>query len=482
MSQLKENKKDRFILFVLLSVIVIILLIVLFIFLTNFVKPHISIVEINGDKQSASFTNQRLKIYFSRPMKKDTLKGSNKIDNALIQINPNANYTLTWVGNTLFIIFNDSLQSSTQYSVKISKELKDLYDTSLNEDYTYLFKTKTPQIAYIEKTYASTKSNIVISDYNFENKKNLYSDDGIKFFGLNSLYLVTVIEKNKVDDISVINLSTNKVKKLELINVKINSLDLSQNTNKFVYTSQEVLVRDQYTVPKPGKYSQVFIYNLENDESTIFNPKNTAQDVSEVKFSRDGKNIIYKAADSFYYLANIDKQDSYSSIGRFLAFGSFNKDESKIVFVNYDPLQTYTKDQFILEFSSDRTIKNLTNGDVPVLDPTYFNNDDKIIFSEKSKDLERTKGIYKIVLSDLKGNHQDIYHDNQRSLELPKISYDDRYIMLERYNELDLLNLDNQREFGSQNKPAFANLIIYDQKEDKLIDKNIIGIEGIWIK
>ncbi len=470
-----SKQNDKFNIIIFLTLLSLFFATVFFIYLNTFVTTHPTGFEVTGDINNADFTSQQAKIYFSRPMQKVNIK-------QLVDITPNINFNTVWSGNVLFIIFTESLNTNTTYQIKIDKSIKDSYGSSMASNITYEFKTKLPQLAYIEKTYGKTEDKIVLTDVNLKNRKTLFeAHKTIKYFGLNKKFLVSIIKNNdNSDDISIVNLIDNVNKTLDLTNTVISGFDFSPTANEFVFISQEVELKDKYYLPKSN--NTISIYNLDTNESTHFDPKNTAKDVIDVKYSRDGNFLLYKSSDSFFNLAEINNQDNFVSIGRYMASGNFNRNNTNILFINYDPLQTYSKSQFLVNFDADRNVNMLTDGEIPVLDPQYMNKQDKIIYAEKYMDLERTKGIYKIMSIDLNKNKIEVLSDKERSLELPKISPDDKYIAIERYNTLDLLNYKDTRNFGFQDKPAYSNLIVYDIDNKNIIDEGIIGVSAYWMR
>ena len=465
-------KKDNFTKMTFGSITILVVLVGIFIFLNNFTKPHVNDIQIQGEKTAADFSNQKLRFDFNRPIKKTDVTN-------LATAKPSSKFQAIWSGNSLFIIFNETLSTSTNYKVELNKDnIEDIYGVKPEANIVYEFQTKKQRLAYIERVNGQNDK-IVIADVDFSNKETLYETPKIKFFGINSDYLVVVTEPSKASDIVVVNRKTQEGYSLGFKNVLIESFDLSPTKNEFTYTKQDIEILNNYYVPKSS--TSVQIYNLDNKEDKTFNPQNSATNVIEVKYSKDGNSLLYKSADSFFNLSEIDNSDNVISIGRYMAKGNFNFDSSKIIFLNYDPLLTYLKYQFIVTFDSSRNIKQLTDGTKSVLDPLYLNKSDKILYSELYKDLEGTKGIFNVSLIDEDGNKTVIVKDENNSLELPKPSPDDRYIVMEKYNQTELEDYTSSRNFGFQNKPYTGSLIVYDSKDGTIIDKSIRGISAYWL-
>ena len=164
-----------------------------------------------------------------------------------------------------------------------------------------------------------------------------------------------------------------------------------------------------------------------------------------------------------------------------MAQGNFNKDESSIVFVAFDPLLTYSSSQFLSVFNSNRETTKIEFNGIPVLDPQFKNKSDLIVYAERNKELETTKGIYKIMETDIKGNKKELLASNEYSLELPILSSDDRYIAIEQYTQLQLKNYQTSRSLGFQNKPFSGSIIIFDTKLEKVYNEYVIGSDVQWL-
>ncbi len=463
--------KDKFNLIMSFSIVVILILILIFVYLNLNTAPHVRFVEINGDQNSLGIKDQRVKVYFSGPMNKDSSAH-------YVTINPSANFSTSWSNNTLFIIFKGNLIASTDYQIKISKDMKDVYGKNLTEDFLYNFKTENLHLAYIQKNSQSDQQ-IILADPDFQNPKVLFQTSNIKLFALNKDYLVVVTDSEGIDSLQFKNLKTGEIKKFDLGSVTIDRLDFSPVANQFIYLTQEIEKKDEYT--QPSNQIDLNLYDIDSGTNKILNSDYLSIQIIDMKYSADGGSILFKSSDSYYYIIPIDNPSDKTVLERFLADGGFNKDSDKIIYIAYDPLSTYTKAQYLTVYTSDRKQKKLTNGDVPVLDPEYDFTDDDIIFAQEYKELPTTKGIYEIVKIDNKGNEKVLLKDEDRSLELPRISPDDRYIVIERYTKQNLLNFEDQRNYLFQTKPSSASLIVLDQKDKKLIDNNIIGIEAMWV-
>lgn len=466
--------KNKFNKIVTISFTVIAIFIIALIGLNTFSLPHVVDVSIIGGKDSAHIKNQQIKITFNRPILKESIE-------KYITTQPSFDFRPLWSANSLLLIPSQSLDSNTTYTLTFSGEITDIYNEKLEHDYVYTFRTNSPELALIEKNVNTNQNTISVFDANLNKKEELFSGNNIKFYGINTNYLVVVSEENFANKVTVINRVSKEVRSLDFQNIRIGSFTFSPSPykNEFAYTKQTIEVKSHYYIPK--EEAKIYIYNLDDNSEKIFNPNNTANDVVSLKYSQDGNSLLYKSGDSFFHLAETSNIDNYTSLGRFLAEGNFNYDSTMIAFLAFDPLNVYTTNQYITVFDSERNTKDFQNDNVPVLDPRFLNRSNKIIFSEQTKELPSTKGIYKLVSFDMDGNKEEILESEDYSLELPVISPDDRYIAIEQYTEIQLTDFNNSRSMGFQNKPNLSTIIIYDTIEKRVINNGIIGIDAKWI-
>lgn len=458
---------------VTVSILSLIVLIIVFVILNTYVHPRVINVVVNGGENSASLRNQQIRIDFNRPLKKDNIK-------QYISITPEIDFRDLWSANTLVLIPNTTLDSQTEYTINIKKEIEDIYNETFTEDFNFTFRTEIPQFAVVEKSFGTSSSVIALYNADFTNRIELIERNNIRFYGINVNFLVIVTENNYSNNIEILNRRTNEIRNFNLENTRIAAFSMSNSAsrNEFAYTKQSIEVKDTYYVPT--SLSEVYVYSIDAQAEYVFNPGNTGVEIVSLMYSNDGSSLLYKNNESFYNLAEPSSDSDFTSLGRFLSEGNFNKDNTSIVFVNYDPLNTYTLPQFLSVFNADRVLIDIDNNNIPVLDPQFKNKTDQIVYAEKYKELEATKGIYKIMQTDLEGNKTEII-SSKYSLELPKLSADDRYIAMEQYTEINLRDFSNNRNFGFQNKPPYASIVIFDSVQNKIYDSTLIGIDVKWL-
>ena len=468
------KKFNKFQKLTIISFIVLGMLILAFVVLNSFVHTRVTSVIIKGDQNNASIRNQQIRIEFNRPINKQSAT-------EFVSITPEIPFRNLWSGNTLVIIPDLNLDSSTEYTITLSQNLKDIYNETLTEDFAYTFKTEIPKFAMLEKPYDSRTNTVAIYSADLKNREVIIERENIKFYGINENFAVVVTDQNFASNIEILNRKTLETKSLDLKNTIVSSFSFSNSNtrNEFAYTKQEIELKANYYIPKSK--SKIFIYSLDTFLEKEFNPQGTAEDVTSLQYSNMGNTLLYKTGDSFFSIAETQNTEMYTGIGRFLAAGNFNKNDTSIVFVAFDPLLTYSSSQFLSVFNSDRVTTKIEFNNIPVLDPQFKNKDDSIIYSERHLELETTKGIYKIMETDINGNKNEILSSTDYSLELPVLSSDDRYIAIEQYTRLQLKNYQNSRSLGFQNKPYSGSIIIFDTKLKKLYNDYVIGSDVHWL-
>ncbi len=467
---------------ILIVISVLTLLAVVLLFLNTFSKPHIRYIDVDGGKDNAEFLDNKIKVYFNTPIERT--ENNKPIDfKKYINLDPVIDYSLTWNGNTLYIISKDTLAEDTSYTVKIAGGYKDIYGNIVDHSFDYSFKTKPLKLTYLEKNYPKAKDRIISRNVKNNNFEVLFEDNNIKQYTVNEDFVVVITTaEDKTDNLKTFDLRSRAKRDLGLTKASISKIDLSHSVDSFLFIYQEVEPKGQLLQPLSN--NSIRIYDLNAQTVVDYNPSGTAADVMDANFSPDGRSILYRSGESFYYLAPLDLSSDPISIGRFTGTGGFNKDGTKIVFTNYDPLQTYSSFPFIVIFNSDRKTTQITKGTTYIVDPVFANKSDSVIFGDRYQDLLGAQGVFNISkgISDNSSDYtfSEVFNQKDESVELPKPSWDDRYIVAEKYDKNALLDYQNQRSFINQRKPNKANLVIYDTKEDKVIAEIPNAIDAEW--
>lgn len=455
-----KSFSDPFSKVILLVIFIIILLIGLFVYLGSLRSNYIRIFEITGGTDNVSLVNPIIRVKFSRPVQRENI-------NSQIIITPEVEFTTNFSRNDLEIRFPMNLDSSTTYTISFSGDILDIYGEKFGEEIEYEFRTKEQRIAYLKKGLFGEDDRIIESDLKFETHTELYSAKRIKDFEKNSEYLVVVVvNEDETQNIKVKNLRNGTENDFKLNSQNVISIDL--NEDKVLFISQKVEPRSNFLIPQGQSTTNLF--NISSGELRLFNPKDTGIATVFANFTSDGRSVVYKSEDSFFYIADINEGAEPVGIGRFQTTGGFNRNLDKIVLTEFDPLEVYTSFPFITIFSSDRTMESITDGSVYVIDPKFYNNSDEIIFAQKYQEIEGSTGFFEI-RKFLRGDFETIFKFENYSLEIPQLSFDDRFLVAERYSSSDLLDYQNQRDFFNFRKPIFGDLVTFDMQS-----KEVIGI------
>lgn len=429
--------------------------------------------DMKGDSSSASVSNQILRLKFSRPIP--------KIDyTQMIKVEPATSYFTQWEGNNLLIKFVDNLHQDTDYKITVSGQIKDIFGSTLGNNYEIKFKTEKIAITYIQKS-KTDKDKIISTDISLKNPIDLVEESGIKMYAANKNYLAYVHETEVgTPKITVLNLKSKSRVTREFPSTRISKIVFSPTNDEFVFASQDVTVVDGYYVS--GSDYKIDLYSIKDNSIKKISPKNVTNDVLDMTYSKDGTAIVYRGMDAIYYLVSLNNLDSVVPLGKHTAAFGFNRDSSKINFIDYDPSAVISTESYINIYFSEGDNKIIADKTKSILDPQFFNNSDKIIFAIKYKEEEMTRGLFKIAQHDIEGIEiQNILQMDNASVENPKLSPDDRYFIAEIYDISDLKNFSTQREFVFHTKPSTGGLIIYDMVEKKLVGSVNEGFDASWI-
>lgn len=443
--------------------------------LNLFVPPHVRDIEIDGGVTQAKVVGNKIIINFSSPVNKEKIA-------EFISIEPGVKYSLNWIGTKLQVILKDNLSYSTEYLLRIKGGAEDAYGKKFDRDFEYRFKTKELKLTYIDKELSDTDKNTIIeNNIEMNAPRELFQENNIKQFVRNENFLVVVYDRgDKTYNMKIKNLKTNEVQDFDFKDKKIAKIAMSPKRDEFIYSLQDIsYIEGNYFLS--GDY-KLIRYDIRRKVESSLNLNNTAVDVMDFKYSPDANSLLYRGVDGTYYLLDLNNQTNILPLGTHAAIGDISNDKQEVIFINQDPI-AYTNPNPFFE------IKNAEGGDGVminaqdwIIDPIYNSNDkNTIIYSEKIKDIERTRGIFAIVsYNQESGERKLLVASENVSLERPRLSKDGRFILIEKYSVDDLLNYKNQREYVFQTKPSRGRIIIYDILNNKVIDKGIVGVEGEW--
>jgi len=460
-------KKDLFKIFSIITILLSILIIGILNAIIDNIVPHISKVEFLSQN---SIINPKIIVQFSNPISPQNAPLE-------IEIFPESKYSHRLQNNILIINFEETLKSNTQYSIKFPKDIFDTFGKKFEID-TIFFKTEELKLGYIKKS-DNDIDKLIIQNIQTEEELVLLKHKDIKKFDYNSNYVVAIVEtQEKTSDIAIVDRENNKTALLDLTNQNIISVAVNKNKNEFIYIAQDVEIKENYLLPT--SLNKLFLFNIENNSIKTINPGNTANDVVDVDYFFDHDSIIYKSGDGTYYVASLSTFE-FSPIGKFLYYGGSDLFIENLVFVNFNPLETYSSFPFISIFNTQRKETIITDQNSYVIDPTINFNGSYIFFAEKYSDFENFKGLFKINKYDLLNQETtEVLKIEEFSLELPSQSPDNDFVVFERYSKDALLDSKKHRNYIFQTKPAIGEIVIFSLKEKSIV-KILKGIEAKWI-
>lgn len=433
--------------------------------------PHVTGIAINRSKldQEVSVQKPSIDIYFSHPMDRKSVEDA-------VKVIPESVYTLNWGMNNLQINFTENLDLDTNYQVSISKDAKDTYGKQPTTDFKYSFQTESPKFTYLERNGLQQQPDKVLTyDLKSASSKELYSELGIEYFARNDNYLVvSTLSAAKVSVLKLKNLAQNTVSEINIGvgQFRVTRLAFSPRYDQFAFVAQEVIERNGVAIPQASSY--IYLYDIPSRQIKKFIPPN----ILDVMFSPDGGSLLFRGDEAIYYLIDI-QTDELIELERHFASGGFSREVNRIVFVDYDPVSGRLYPNINI-YNTNREVTSVTNGEQFVVDPEFFHRTEQVIFSEKSQDLDGTKGIFSVIISDLEQKRSKVITKEGLSLELPKLSQDDRYVLVENYTPEELKNYQNMRNYVFQTKPYSGGLSVYDLNADKFLDIDLRGVDAVW--
>lgn len=434
--------------------------------------PHVRAVVLpESATQTEMIVNKpAINISFSQPMDRKSVEDA-------VSVSPEVEYKLNWGLNNLQINFTNNLDLDAEYKISIEQNAKDTFGKNLAENFEYAFHTKSPRFTYLERNGQQQKPDKVIAyDLKSNSKQELYTATGIDYFARNNKYLaVSTLDGAKTSTLSLIEVSSGKSTNISIgdLPFRLTRLIFSPRYDQFIFVAQEVLHVNGVAIPQASSY--IFLYDIAS--SSI--KKYEAANVLDIIYSPDGNSLLFRGDEAIYYLMDLQTSELID-LGRHFASGGFSREINRIVFVDYDPMVTSTEYPNINIYNTDREVTAITNGEQFVVDPEFFHRSELILYSEKFRELDGTKGMFSVVVADLQQNKLKNIVKEDRSMELPKLSADDRYILVENYDPFQLQNYNDMRNYVFQTKPYTATLSIYDLIDDKFLDISLSGVDAVW--
>lgn len=422
-----------------------------------------------GDRFRAEIYNQSFSLYFNRPILPEQDLES------LISIEPPQQLYFSSIGSELLVQPSINLQANTEYTITLSNELKDVFGTTIGEDLEVEFKTRPLDLYY------TTNS----GDFTSLIRRNIDTDSEDTVVTLQDLVNYSIGR----DFVSLINRLTFDEQELVILNTRNNEqirpLPPEYSVYDFQFIPNQPLAyftaRTATEDPEYGLiYSTRKLYLLNLDDfsfEAVLIPE-LIEDLEELIISPDGQALIFRdTSESIYYLMDVTDSLNPVSLGKYVAASGFNFNSQQLMFTGADFVDS-SGEPYTLTVNAERAVDGVQPDTIANIDPDWANTTNAIVLAKRYSELENTKGLFQLELVVDKQVVRSIRVENE-SLELPRVSPDDSYIVAEKYTQENLQNLENLRSIGYQAKPGFGKLVIIDAVTWQILTE-IDGLNASW--
>lgn len=433
--------------------------------------PHVSSVLLpGGSSDSVSPIKPDLQLKFNLPMDKDSVARA-------IQISPESEYSLSWQSNTLNIQFTKNLLSGTSYTLSITTEARDIYGKQFAEEFKFEFMTRRPSFSYIERNGRGNKRDRVLS-YDMLSGKNeeLFVGGDIDMFArTQNFLLVSAIDNTKASTLVLKNLETSQTAAIKPVEgtFYISKLVGSPVSDMFGVVVQPSTLKSGILIYSGD--AEFYVYDPVQNTFT----REALQNPLDAQFLPDASGVMYRGNEGIYFIYDLATKKNID-IGRHFAAGGFSQDGTKIAFVDFNPQPLQPLYPNINIYNRNREVTEFTDGAEFAIDPEFFHSEDQMVYARKFEEVQGARGLFELQIDGLNRNPLLTIRQADFSLELPRLSPDDRYILAERYTRELILDYENMRNFIFQTKPYTAELVIFDLQEGKWTDLVLPGVNAVW--
>lgn len=438
----------------------------------------------------ANIESQSIMFTFNNPVLFESI-------NLSIDIFPKISFAITLTDSGFIIKFTEVLKYNTNYTIFINKNLTDIYSKQLNQEIKYSFVTMPAQFAYLERNYPTNLDKIVI--YNV--KENLinetFSAPIILLYDISNEWLIVYsIDSEGKYVLTIKSLNGKKEITLDLPDYQIAKVSISPLQDQFLFVArktikQEINGKEMLVADQRDPYNKIYLYSLDNNSYSPIYPTSQLADVIDATYTIDGSGIIFKSNDvlnpGHYLIYPLNSNLDSISLGFFTSIGNFNLSGNKLVFVSFDRLNPYAVNNYIGIFDSNRKETKLTNGENSVGEPEFGNLTNRVYFSSFYNDVEGTRGLFEIKYI-IDNRETPLIKINDKSLENPKLSADENYLLAEMFTKDLIKNIftSNEnfilRDFINHKKPGRGELILWDINLNSSILTIENGIDPKWLK
>lgn len=418
-------------------------------------------VVIEGGFSEAEISSQQIVVRFNRPMAKQNWE-------ELVTIEPEAEISFLERGTDLFIFFPKNIIANSEYTLSLSAEIKDIYEEPLGETETVNFTTRKLEL-YGQNLGEdeTTISRWVLPEME---KSDLYSTDkSIRQYDVSSDFIAVVEEvKSEVYAVKLLNVNTRSEQWLtDTDSESAYAVQFVPARNLLYILKEKITYIDEYPVSDGGR--SLFLYSLDTGASTKLSLNEQIRDVDEFKVSQDGRTILLRdSADAQYYVVDANNSANSLALGKFASTGGISPDNSKVAFSKLD-LVGNTPEPFIVTVNEEKEETIISKVSAYSIDPYYASTTDQIIYSRRFEEIEGSRGLFEVFLLKSEDGIMTRLKESGLSLELPQLSPDDKFVVVESYMPEQLLDYANLRILGFQAKPNTSVAKIYSVADTGLV-------------
>ena len=424
----------------------------------------------NQTGERISSVSQGLTVVFDRPIVGSDFKSA-------IEFDPEVDYTVSHRQGQLSITFDQNLLSNTEYALTIKPEIEDEAGRRMEGEYRYEFTTEEPSFTYLERNYDRGAADRIIQRAPLSGESNiLFGEDRIKSFARNGRYLaVVVLRPDNTDELRVFDLGTLEERSLDIpANMRVDNLRFSPTDNQFVFIPRAFGVDADDPDSETYAYNnKLYRYDIDGDQLQPVDTSSDKGNVERALYSRDGQALLYKTIAGSYYLTGATQTTETTPLGIYNDSGGFDRTNSKIAFQFASGATIYDA-----QAKETQELSQIGSGG-SISAPTFLHNSEELIYLwDPLNEKEGTKTKVYVASADGEVEEQVVESQPQeRFLDYPVISYDDRYVLVEATSEPSNYKFD---DYVGNRQPKDARLVLYDRFDHKLIESDTHGIAPVW--
>ena len=424
----------------------------------------------NQTGERISSVSQGLTVVFDRPIVGSDFKSA-------IEFDPEVDYTVSHRQGQLSITFDQNLLSNTAYALTIKPEIEDEAGRLMEGEYRYEFTTAEPSFTYLERNYDRGAVDKIIQRAPLSGESHpLFGEDRIKSFARNGRYLaVVVLRPDNTDELRVFDLETLEERLVDIpANMRIDNLRFSPTDNQFVFIPRAFGVDADDPDSETYAYNnKLYRYDIDGDQLQPVDTSSDKGNVERALYSRDGQALLYKTINGSYYLTGASQTTETTPLGIYNDSGGFDRTNSKIAFQFASGATIYDA-----QAKATQELSQIGSGG-SISAPTFLHNSEELMYLwDPLNEKEGTKTKVYVASADGEVEEQVVESQpEERFLDYPVISYDDRYVLVEATYEPSNYKFD---DYVGNRQPKDARLVLYDRFDHKEVESDTHGMDPVW--